>query len=74
MIPSRIVCWLLGHRWNWLAVNMRKNINLAHLSRMAGVKADCTRCGVVYDDTFGFDGDVITPCRQDLPDARTVQR
>jgi hypothetical protein len=68
----RLVCWLRGHRWNEIAINARKHFNLGHLHPMAGVKAECIRCGAVWDDLWSpfFDEDVVVLIPQDLPRAR----
>lgn len=57
-----ILCWATNHRWDIIAVNVRKNTNLFHLSSMAGCRAICTRCDAEWDDLDGapfFDDDRI---------------
>lgn len=72
----RLVCWLRGHRWDILAVNVRKNVNLFHLHHLAGCKAMCRRCGADWDDLWSpwFGDEVVYPSRRalPLPEARLV--
>jgi len=67
---KRIVCWLRGHDWDIVTVNVRKNINLWHLHPMAGCQAFCRRCGSEWDDLWSpyFDDDLLVhPSRVTMP-------
>lgn len=46
----RVLCWLRGHKWRVVRTNERKHINLIHLHTMAGMDADCLRCGEQWRD------------------------
>ena len=45
----RLLCWLVGHRWQVRATSDRTGY-LGHLHRLAGKLADCARCGERWDD------------------------
>ena len=54
----KLICWLIalltlgwrGHRWRLVRVNYRKACALIHLHSLAGVDADCARCGAEWRD------------------------
>ncbi len=68
---AKIVCVVSGHRYNVVAVNWRKHVNLFHLHGLAGCKAYCTRCGDEWDDLWSpfFDDEIkaVTQPPQPLP-------
>lgn len=46
----RPLCWLIGHRWVEIRVNVSKAVALAAFHRWAGSDCDCTRCGATWRD------------------------
>ena len=54
----RLLCWLItlltlgfrGHRWRMVRINPGKHMWLMHLHTMAGLDADCARCGLEWRD------------------------
>lgn len=54
----RLICWLRalltlgarGHRWRMARINCAKHTALMHLHTMAGLDADCVRCGATWRD------------------------
>ncbi len=47
---KRLICFILGHKWRITHVYPPKHHALMHLHPMAGCKAECIRCGEVWDD------------------------
>ncbi len=46
----RLWCWLAGHRWKAIRVNWDRHVSLMHLCTVAGIDADCKRCGMQWRD------------------------
>ena len=47
---AKLVCAVRGHAWRDIRVNAGKASALGHLSSVAGVDADCDRCGERWRD------------------------
>jgi len=39
-----------GHRWRMVRINPAKHVSIMHLHTMAGLDADCVRCGAEWRD------------------------
>lgn len=46
----KMACFVFGHRWHVLHMNPQRASALLHLHVMAGMDADCERCGKVWRD------------------------
>lgn len=55
MKPVRALCWLIGHRWRVLVVDMQRAAVRGHLHTLAGCAALCHRCGAEWNDLPGHE-------------------
>jgi hypothetical protein len=49
----RFMCFVFGHDWFIIRVNLPRTVGLIHLQGMAGHDADCRRCGCRWRDFNG---------------------